>query len=104
MYVKIKNLIKKNGNADYKGLDIVNVLGGTQIYPQDRNVAFIGFDGDLVEHEDIEVITEEQYQLEVQAQKDYADSFITPEKELAALKQSQADQDEAIMLLTLGGM
>lgn len=88
MYLKVNNLIQLGGNADYKGLDINLIVGGTQLYFLDngKNEAYFMYKGDAVDHFDLEVITEEQYQA---AKREYEESMpvtVSPEEEIQYLK------------------
>lgn len=61
VHLKINNLIQLGGSADYKGLNIDLIVGGTQIYflENGRNEAYFQYNGEPVNHTDLEVITEE---------------------------------------------
>lgn len=58
--VKISNLIQPNGRADYKGLDLEKIVAGSQLYPND-NTAYFFYTGDVIEHPDVLVISEDEY-------------------------------------------
>ncbi|AEH46799.1 hypothetical protein [Parageobacillus thermoglucosidasius] len=58
--VKVSNLIQPNGTTDYKGLDLEKIVPGSQLYPDD-NTAYFFYTGNVVEHVDVTVITEEEY-------------------------------------------
>lgn len=60
-YIKISNLINTQGVADYKGLDLTKIITGSQIYPDNENVAYFKYDGEPIEHPDITVIDETTY-------------------------------------------
>lgn len=62
--VKVSNLI--NGtSADYKTLFLDKIVGGKQVYPTDKNEAYLYYDGEVAPHKDITVITETVYNAEV---------------------------------------
>lgn len=66
--VKISNLYQGNGHCDYKGLDISQFIAGSQIYPSVGGYAVIKtMQVDIPAHDDIEIITEEQYNIEREA-------------------------------------
>jgi len=101
--IKIYNLIDAHGVADYKGLDLTKIIAGTQLYPINENVAYVGYEDDEIpQHEDLQIITEEEYlqiknEIEVNKPK-------TLEEELEELKQRQALIKQALDDLLLGGM
>jgi hypothetical protein len=59
--VKVSNLVQPNGTADYKGLDLDKIVPGSQLYPDNENTVYFFYTGDVVEHADVMVITEEEY-------------------------------------------
>jgi len=61
-YVKISNLFKNGSKADYKGLDLKNIQRGSQVYPPKEDVAYIFYDGEIPNHNDLQIITESDYQ------------------------------------------
>ena len=61
-FVKVMNLFDNQGTANYKGLDLSKIIAGTQLYPINENVAYVGYeDYELPQHEDLLVITEDEY-------------------------------------------
>lgn len=61
-FVKVMNLFDNQGKADYKGLDLSKIIAGTQLYPINENVAYVGYEDDEIpQHEDLQIITEEEY-------------------------------------------
>lgn len=86
-YIKISNFIQHDGKADYKGLDLKKNVSGSQIYPENENVAYLIYNGDLVQHGDIEVITETEYQQAL----DTHDNIVTPEERIEQLENETAD-------------
>ena len=64
-YVHIQNLISFNGTANYKGLDMTKIVAGFQVYPPDKNEAYLVYDGEIVAAADLSVITETVYNAEV---------------------------------------
>lgn len=103
MYIKISKLFNSNGEADYKGLDIKNIKRGSQIYPEGENTAYFEYDGEVIEGNDIQIISLAIYD-EHKTRIANQPKPITQEAEIAQLKQSQVEQDELIMSLLLGGM
>lgn len=97
--LKISNLAGLNGRCDYKGLDIDLIVPGTQVYPSGEDVAYFSFDGDLVEHPDITVLTEEEYQAAISAEQ----SKPQPKSELETLREQVALMQSALDELLLGG-
>lgn len=90
--VKINNITGENGQADYKGLDLSKIIAGSQIYPHDRNVAFLQYKGSLIDHEDVQVISEEQYLIEVDLYNNYISNLPpSPEKRIEQLENENAD-------------
>lgn len=97
IYIKVDNLIQLNGNADYKGLDIDGILAGTQIYllENGKNEAYFTYNGDIVGHDDIQQITEEEY---LAVKYDYEKSLsvaVNPEEEIQQLRLAMAEMAEA---------
>lgn len=64
MYLyKINNLKQITGNLDYKGIDLKQVVAGTQVYPSDfddRNYCLLG-SSEHITHDDVVLLTEEEY-------------------------------------------
>lgn len=61
--VKITNVIGPNGGSlDYKGLDAMKFVPGSQVYPF-GTFDFYGIyeESEVPEHEDIHIITEDEY-------------------------------------------
>lgn len=69
MYLKILNLIQQNGSADYKGLELASIVSGTQLYPSDENTAYLKYEGKVIKHSDIQVLTDGEYQNIFQKEK-----------------------------------
>ncbi|PZM67506.1 hypothetical protein [Paenibacillus dendritiformis] len=61
--LKVTNVIgPRGGECDYKGLDIDKFVPGTQVYPAGtRDFYVITEQEDIPVHEDIHLITEEEY-------------------------------------------
>ncbi len=96
--LKITNLLN-NGTADYKGLDLAKIQAGTQLYPPDENTAYFYYSGDLIEHAEISVITQSEY--ETTKSGINASTGESIEEKIASLFQSQSNQDEIIMNLVM---
>ncbi|KQL18077.1 hypothetical protein [Cytobacillus solani] len=99
--VKIKNLVQQDGSCDYKGLDISLIKTGTQLYPLNESVAYFGYEGDIPTHTDISVITQEDYQIALDQIKQEAENIMTPEKEIAQLKE-KVDAQQSVINYLLG--
>ncbi|WP_213431615.1 hypothetical protein, partial [Paenibacillus dendritiformis] len=69
--VKIINAIgERGGNYDYKGLDFEKFVPGTQVYPTGtRDFYVITEQEDIPEHEDILLITTEEYEAVYEAER-----------------------------------
>ena len=62
--LRIENYIKQDGSCDYKGLNINQFIGGTQIYLNDE-ICYVKTDQDDFEnHPEIMEVTDEMYQNE----------------------------------------
>ena len=63
MFVKISNIynLDDNGNLDYKGVDINNIKPMSIFYPDDNCCYFILNKGDVPEHDDITIISDDDY-------------------------------------------
>ncbi|MGE6260858.1 hypothetical protein ACQKCU_23780 [Heyndrickxia sporothermodurans] len=59
-YLKINNFPRDRA-ADYKGLNLNQIVPGTQLYPA-ADYAIVGYEGEVPEHEDLEIVSEEYYQ------------------------------------------
>lgn len=98
MYIKINNLIQKNGVADYKGLDLNNIVCGTQLYPSDNKAYFVydmELNAEIISMVDVEVISESQY-LEVKNEIE-KESPISLEEEIKQLKEQNTILENAIL-------
>ena len=94
--IKVSNLFT-NGKADYKGLDLDKIVGGTQLYPKDDNVAYFYYEGDVTGNEEITIIDQAMYEEKKQSIVDEASNTMTTEKEIEQLKQ----QNKELSLATL---
>ncbi len=61
MLVRVSNLIGNSGTADYKGLDIQLIAPGTPLYLFDNNLAYFEYNGDMVNHPDLQITTISEY-------------------------------------------
>lgn len=106
MYLQINNLFT-NGDNSYKGLDISKFRN--PVYSLDSKTCVTIYNGELIEHNDVVVITESEYNSFIETvnnnrpltQEERTDQL---EKENERLKKSQVEQDELIMGLMLGGI
>jgi len=111
-YVKVVNLINEHNDADYKGLNLNMFVPSKAIYTSDFKTAYIITLEEIIpNHKELEIITEEEYnnvKNQLEEGKEQKPQPIDPidelRKENEALKRSQAEQDEIIMNLVLGGM
>lgn len=96
MFVKIENYFI-DGNADFKGLDPMQVKAGTQIYID--NDAYFFYKGEVVKHDEIISITETEYQ----EKKGYVNNLPTPKSEIEILQEEleEIKTQNAQMLLAL---
>jgi len=95
--LQINNLIGLSGLADYKTLNINQIILGTQIYDFKNNIAYLDYNGEFVEHDDIFVISEEEYN---KAKETLDRNKVTIEDRLLSQEQRQNEQEQAIMELT----
>lgn len=58
---KVLNLFDLQGHAQYKGLDLSKIVAGSQIYPIDENVAYLKYVGEDVIDDDLELLTDDEY-------------------------------------------
>ncbi|MFD2446374.1 hypothetical protein ACFSO7_20645 [Bacillus sp. CGMCC 1.16607] len=90
-----------NDKIDYKGLNINHFKGGTHIYPNDENACYVFHNGDVVDHIDVSVISEEEY---IQAKRKFENSIpISDTKRIEELEKTQGDLLMEIALLKMGG-
>jgi hypothetical protein len=95
--VLVKNVCQDDGVMDYKGLDINDIVPGTQLYPFD-NTALFKYKGELVDSIDVEVIDQSRYDIEKsKLEKDKVDPIKELEQRLNLLQQAM---DEML----LGGL
>lgn len=90
IFVKVKNLVTKYGNYDYKGLDLGNIVAGTQVYPynmQDDNYCLLGVTK-TVEHDDIQIISEELY---LEEKKKVEDAYPVIESEESKIERLEKE-------------
>ena len=103
--IKISNLLQINGQPDYKGLDLEKIVPGTQLYPDYDNVAYFEYDGEVAEGGDVRIVTRATYD-EHKNRITNQPRPMTPEDEIAKLKQEDLNNKEAIAelyLLSMGG-
>lgn len=65
LFIKISNLITSYGHADYRSLELSNIVPGSQVYPPDKNEAFLLYDGEVTSKGDLSVIDQVAYDAEV---------------------------------------
>lgn len=66
-YYKINNLISNTGIADYKGLSIDSIIGGTQVYDlETENICLVGSSENILSNGELIQITETDYTSEKQ--------------------------------------
>ena len=106
MYIyKINNVMNKFGKLDYKGIDLKKNYG--QLYPLDltKDNWCIVCNDEYYEHEDLELITEEEYNaIKQQIKEEYENLSKTKEKiteqEIQTLKQSITELTAIVSMLT----
>lgn len=93
-FLHIKNLVGPNGgNYDYKGLDIDLFIAGSQIYFNNGTEVLVITEEDVIpEHEDIKILTEQQYMDWVTEIK----NIPQPPTEIELLEAKLAEQDAVI--------
>ncbi|MFO1444069.1 hypothetical protein KDN24_12825 [Bacillus sp. Bva_UNVM-123] len=97
MLIKVNNLIQKDGYADYKGLDTKKIVGGSQLYPLNENAAYFEYQGEVNIGGDVETVTPEAYEtVKLQIEEE---TPVSPEEELAQLKQQVIAQQSAINMI-----
>lgn len=96
--IKITNLLN-NGTADYKGLNLANIQAGSQIYPETENTAYFNYAGELIEHPEISIITQEVYDAARQAVLENM-----PMSDAERIAQLEADVATANYALMMGGL
>lgn len=62
--VRVNNLVIE-GVVDYKGLDLKKFKPGSQVYPPDKNEAYLFYDGTVTSNGDLMVIDQATYDAEV---------------------------------------
>lgn len=100
IYVKVSNLIQDGGHCDYKGLDVSSIASGSQMYPEGTNTAYLGYYGVSVEHEDIEIISEEEHTIK----RTEIENAPKPKTDIDLLQDQVALMQAAIDDLILGGV
>lgn len=90
-YVRITNIIQTNGQANYKGLDLSKIVGGSQLYPSYANDAYFLYDGEVVEGDGIQIVTQATYDEHNTRIIQEQALIITPEKRLEILEQTLAE-------------
>ncbi|KOP70974.1 hypothetical protein ACFFHH_03400 [Cytobacillus solani] len=59
--IKVHNLVQSNHECDYKGLDLTKIVGGTQLYPNNENAAYLMYNAEIPSHAELEIITQLVY-------------------------------------------
>ncbi|BFH11191.1 hypothetical protein [Paenibacillus melissococcoides] len=103
--LKIINAIgERGGNYDYKGLDFEKFVPGTQVYPTGtRDFYVITEQEDIPKHEDIHLITTEEYEAAYEAEHN-------KQHELGPIEKLQTENEElrrqldALQLAVMGMM
>lgn len=97
-YIKVINLFNLGGTADYKGLDLQKIVPGTQLYPVNENYCIVGYNGDIPNHADLTVVTEEEWlNLRTEIENNQ------PKSPIQELEEKQALMQQALDELLLGG-
>lgn len=104
-YVKLEGFQTESGNVNYKGLDINLFVAGSQVYDFEEDIFLVITDEEDIEMFDAQELKAEEYNdMKREIQKRKETNHKSYEEEVTELKQLQAEQDEAIMLLMLGGL
>lgn len=93
-YLIVKNLLTSDG-VDYKGVDISKNLAGKQLYPPDKNEAWLVNTGDIPTHPDLVIVTESEYH----AEKERIDKIPRPLTDSERLE----ELEQMMALMILGG-
>ncbi|MCB5145251.1 hypothetical protein LGW94_10235 [Streptococcus mutans] len=94
MYLyKINNLKQLTGNLDYKGLDLSQIVAGTQVYPHDFEADNTCLLGSLEEHkhDDVLLLNDAQYAAE---KKRIESEYPVVETEESKLEKLEAENAE----------
>lgn len=95
---------ERGGNYDYKGLDIDKFVPGTQVYPSGtRDFYVITEQEDIPEHEDIHLITTEEYEAAYEAERNRQHEP-GPIEQLKAENEELRRQLDALQLAVMGMM
>lgn len=100
---KINNIVRTDGNFDYKGFNIDLFVPGKLLYSLDFNVDNFAYitTTEIIElrHEDVTEVTQDEFDAYKELIK------VTPVKsELAELKEQLISTQQALDFLILGGM
>ncbi|NGP59879.1 hypothetical protein FLT15_16925 [Paenibacillus thiaminolyticus] len=103
--LKLINVVGPNGgNYDYKGLDINKFVPGTQVYPTGtRDFYVITEQEDIPVHEDIHLITTEEFESAYEAERNRQHEP-GPIEELKAENEELRRQLDALQLAVMGMM
>lgn len=101
--VKINNLIKPSGMADYKGIDLEQIVGGSQLYPHDENAAYFFYEGQVTPAGDVSIVSQSVYDGVVSKIQEELDKFVSPEKRIEELEKAQGGLLMEIAMLKMGG-
>lgn len=101
-HYKILNFINSDGMADYKGLNVNNFVMGTQHINHVENYSIATFNDDVM-HTDLVILSDEEYQIEVDRLTPFTPSESTIgydelKAENAELKMAMAELAEQQML------
>lgn len=103
MYFYKVNNIMNNGTADYKGLNLTEIISGTQVYPHDfkqNNICLLASGEEIESREDLERITEDIYeQLKGEIISAYPIPDPSPEEKIKQLEQQIIAQQYAINMI-----
>lgn len=101
--VKIKNLLKEDGVADYKGLDISMNVPGLQLYSKDlQNAYIVTNQEEIPENDDLTEITQGEYDAFKQSLLgEQENSGPTVEERLAASEAKNDELTQAVADLTM---
>lgn len=93
-FVKVNHLVTQHGNYDYKGLrESGYIVAGTQVYPYNihtNNYCLLGV-RKVIEHQDVILLTEEQY---LKEKKQIEDAQPVIETEASKMERLEAENAE----------
>ena len=91
LIIKVSNLIQVDGRADYKGLELSQIVGGTQLYPSYENSAYFFYDGEVENGNGVQIISQVVYDEHKNRIEEEQANVLTPEKRIEKLEEENAN-------------